>query len=136
MPIALSRSNKSSNNKPSFQPVRMPYNWSKNKSFDNPTKTPYDLSNNKPIFQSQSPSMMDSFKTGMGFGFGSSVGHSIFNGIFGGKAEEKNNKSDDIDKEKFCENIKNDLDKCLNRSKECSLNDITNLMNVLDKCKM
>jgi hypothetical protein len=133
MPIALSRSNKSSNNKPSFQPIRMPYNWSNNKSFDKPTKIPYDLSNNKPISQSQSPSMMDSVKTGMGFGFGSSVGHSVFNGLFGGKAEEKKTEIKP-DEDTSCKDMKSDLDKCLNRSKECTMDDMKYLMNALDKC--
>jgi hypothetical protein len=98
--------------------TRIPYDSLNNKS----TRIPYDLSNNKPI--PQSPSIMDSVKTGMGFGFGSSVGHSIFNGLFGEKAEET-----------YCKNIKNDFDKCLKETNECTIDNMKYLTYILEKCK-
>lgn len=119
MPIVLSRTNKSSN-----KSTRIPYDLLNNKS----TRIPYDLSNNKPI--SQSPSIMDSVKTGMGLGFGSSVGHSIFNGLFGEKAEEKKQ-----NEETYCKNIKNDFDKCLKETNECTIDNMKYLTYILEKCK-
>ena len=123
MPIVLSRTNKSSN-----KPTRIPYDVLNNKS----TRIPYDVLNNKPI--PQSPSIMDSVKTGMGFGFGSSVGHSIFNGLFGEKAEEKKTGIKQ-DEETYCKNIKNDFDKCLKETNECTIDNMKYLTYILEKCK-
>ena len=122
--MGRTNSNKSSSSKPIRSPKKyVPPNI--------PHNIPPNIPHNIPQISIPKPSMFDTMKTGVSFGFGSAIAHNIVGNIF--RANEAN-KPNEANPNKECDLIMNEYNKCV-KEDLCSQPNMEHLLSMISKCK-
>ena len=120
--IFLSRKpSNSSNNNRKVVPTTIPKNKNPIIKEDAVSPIPRDIYNK--------PSLIDSIKSGFGFGIGSSIAHNTINNMF----KTFDNSGNDNTKYDDCNKIMENFNRCI-RSDNCSKDTIDTFNKLLEKC--